>query len=276
MKIFYCKNFKEKNKYLKYQYSEKNLTTERLERMKLIKEQDKRERFLMSEFITMELLERMYGIKEPKIRGKAGEKPWVNQIEKINFSRSYADENLVVAIEVDYPIGVDCATIMPKDDKVMEYFFTKEEKDYVASADDKDLAFTVIWTRKESYMKYTGEGMMMQFQLLNTAPEDFDNDHVDTVSSKLISEAKLENSQKIEGCYVKKDDTFVENHSLFLKSFVVNNTVISVTGEEPSMRKIAYQEKRTYEEKNNRLFWKNSQNLFEKNSSDGSHDKTDL
>ena len=276
MKIFYCKNFNEKNKYLKYQYSEKNLTTERIERMKLIKEPDKRERFLMSEFITIELLEKMYGIKEPKILGKAGEKPWVDQIEKINLSRSYADENLVVAFEVNHAIGVDCEPIKPKDNKVMEYFFTKEERDYVTSSDDKDLAFTVIWTRKESYMKYTGEGMMMQFQLLNTAPADFDKDQVDVVSSILISEVQLENSQKIEGGYVKKDDAFVENHSLFVKSFVVNNTVISVTGEEPSMRKIAYQEKRTYEEKNNRLFWKNSQNIFEKNSDDRSDDKTDL
>ena len=270
MKVFYCKNFIEKNKYLKYKYSMKNLTKERQERLKVISDSNKKESFMMSEFITIEILEKHYGIQKPEILGKAGEKPLVKNTDRINFSRSYADKNMVIAIDVDHQVGVDCEQIISRDRKVMEYFFTDEEKEYVAKSSDKDLAFTVIWTRKESYMKYTGEGLATQFQLLNMAPDDVDRDQVDTISSVLISKITLEASQKF------KDLRLKENNELYVKIFIVNNTVISITGEEPSMRKIDYQEKRSYGEENNRLFWKNSQSIFEENSDDRQNRKGDI
>lgn len=269
MKIFYCRNFLGRNKYLKYKYSLKDLTDERIERMNLIVDEKKRENFLMAEFITIELLERMYGIKDPLILGKAGEKAYVDKIKKINFSRSYAEDNLVVAIDVDHAIGIDCEQILPRDGKIEEYFFTQEERDYVNNSSNKDLAFTVIWTRKESYMKYTGEGLMIQYQMVNTAPMDFNSDQLDTISSVLISETKLSNIQPIEVAYDHEESSFKKKNNLYVKSFIVNNTVISVTGEEESMKNIAYQEKRTYEEKNNRLFWKNSQSVSNQSSNDG-------
>ena len=276
MKIFYCKNFKERNKYLKYQYSDKNLTEERQVRMNQIKDQEAKENFLMSEFITIELLERMYGIKNPRILGKAGEKPRVEGNDKIHFSRSYADRNMVIAIEVNHPVGIDGEEIMAMDEKLMESFFTKEEREYVEKSSDKNVAFTVIWTRKESYMKYTGEGLKTEFQLLNTAPESYEDNQVDIISNVLISQIKLKNTQKLILPPVMIPVTFENQPELYIKTFIVNNTVVSVTGEGSSMKEIAYQEKRSYEEKSNRLFWKNSQSMFQENSHDGQGHKTNL
>ena len=205
MKVFYCRNFKKENEYLMDKYTEMSLTEERRKRMNLIKDRTKRDDFLMAEYITLELLEKEYGFDTPKILGKAGEKPEVVN-GQCYFNRSYAGENMIVAFDINGPIGIDGEAILPMDNQVMEFFFTSEEREYVRNCDDENIAFTKIWTRKESYMKYKGEGLKFQFNLFNTLADDVN-----------------------------------------IKTFIIDNTVISVTGKEMAMEEIVCLEKRSYE-----------------------------
>ena len=166
MQIYYCRNFKNENKYLLEQYSIGKLTDERRQRMEQLKNKERKMGFLMAEFQTIEILEKIFCIDNPKIYGVAGKKPYVENGPY--FNRSYGGEHLILAFHEEKPVGIDLEKITEVYEMVMKYFFTEEEKKYVENAAIPNLAYTTIWTRKESYMKYTGQGMEFQFNMLNT------------------------------------------------------------------------------------------------------------
>ena len=172
MKIFYYENFTEKKKYLKEKYSIENLSSNREKRLMQLKNLKDKENFIIAEYITFEILEKEYAITNPKIKGAAGEKPRLIDKENIYYSRSYSDNNLVLAFSKEGPVGIDMEKISPVDYGVVKYFFTEEEKIYLDNSQNKDLAFTEIWTRKESYMKYLGQGLNFPFDRLNTLKEN--------------------------------------------------------------------------------------------------------
>ena len=61
--------------------------------------------------------------------------------------------------------------------KVSERFFHPEEKEYIASFDtddQKEAAFTKIWTLKESYVKALGTGFSKSLDSFGTIPNDND------------------------------------------------------------------------------------------------------
>lgn len=212
MKVFYCRDFKKENKYLMDKYTVDSLSKERKDRMNLIKNKEQRDDFLMAEYITLEILEKEYGIYNPNILGKAGEKPRILRENKF-FNRSYAKDNMVIVFDDKGEIGVDCEEILPVDYQVMDFFFTDQEKEYVKNSENQNLAFTEIWTRKESYMKYSGEGLKFQFNLLNTLAADVN-----------------------------------------IETYLVGDTVISVTGSVSTMEGIECLEKGNYEKDDYRLF----------------------
>ena len=98
----------------------------------------------------------------------------------------------------------------------MDYFFTEEERVYVNGAKEKDAAFTLLWTRKESYMKCTGEGLKSGFHVLTMVPHGspeqpqmFYKDH-EPVSGYYLRSCRIGNKM-ISLC------TDYENHSCFKK-----------------------------------------------------------
>lgn len=56
-------------------------------------------------------------------------------------------------------IGIDIEYVREYDEKIARRFFTTEEQDYLKVSEDRDEAFTRIWTSKEAYGKFTGTGM---------------------------------------------------------------------------------------------------------------------
>lgn len=56
-------------------------------------------------------------------------------------------------------IGIDIEKIRPYPERVAEKYFSKDEQDSVLFADNKDSAFFEIWTKHESFVKLTGEGL---------------------------------------------------------------------------------------------------------------------
>ncbi len=72
------------------------------------------------------------------------------------FNLSHSGDYLVLAVG-DVPIGVDIEKITRVRPKVMERYFSDSEKEKVAK-EGAD-AFYEIWTKKESYIKYTGNGL---------------------------------------------------------------------------------------------------------------------
>lgn len=179
------------------------LTDERLQRSMVLKDAYEKQRFISAEKITCDALSFYYGISDPEITGAAGKKPEITDYN-IFFSRSYANENLAIAIDNKDIIGIDAEEIMETDVRLMSYFFTENETEYVNSCSDRDFAFTLIWTRKESYIKCIGEGLNFRFDTLETAPAEPLRD----------TEKLFQNNQLCNDCYIN--------------SYRIDNIVISV------------------------------------------------
>lgn len=89
-----------------------------------------------------------------------------------HFSVSHS--GAVVAIAVDRePVGLDVERL-PDDSRlrVAGRFFHPDERRCVAGADDPRRAFCRVWTRKEAYLKMTGEGISTDLTAFSTcSPE---------------------------------------------------------------------------------------------------------
>lgn len=184
-------------------FTEHNLSVSRRERYNLLAADRDKRMFLASEELTTGILSRCYGLKNPIIEGSAGIKPFVKD-SAVQFSRSYSCNDIIIATDDCGINGVDAEIIRKADESLMNYFFTKKESEYVNKSHNRDFAFTLIWTRKESYIKCSGEGLKFEFNKLNVTPD-----------SSLLNGYKLFTlNQKIG--------------DFFLNSYYIGNTVISL------------------------------------------------
>lgn len=100
------------------------------------------------------------GLDNEKIiikKSKSG-KPYLDGLADVHFSISHSDRYLAVAVH-DKEIGIDIEVINKARMKVAKRFFMPQEYEFILNADSIDEAFYYIWTRKEAYVKYTGEGL---------------------------------------------------------------------------------------------------------------------
>lgn len=84
-------------------------------------------------------------------------KPYIDG-SKIFFNISHCD-GLAVCVLSDKPVGVDCESVRKASTAVMKKCFGKNEADYINNCENRNNAFTRIWTLKESYVKMTGDGV---------------------------------------------------------------------------------------------------------------------
>ncbi len=87
----------------------------------------------------------------------------------IYYNVSHTYELLCSAVS-DSEIGVDCETVNERDWQALsERFFTQRECEVIKAAEDPLDEFFRIWTKKESYVKYTGEGLSRPLDSFDTA-----------------------------------------------------------------------------------------------------------
>ena len=163
-----------------------------------------KKRFLVSEMLIMNCLKDSFSIEEPSIISQPYNKPLIKNGNKIDFNKSYCDSSVCIAISDKAKIGIDCERIQPKDDNIMRYFFTPHEINYVENSPNKNLAFTLIWTRKESFIKCISSGLNFKLFELDTAPT-----------------LKMQNGEKLFSA-----NDAVNGH--FINSYLIDELLISV------------------------------------------------
>lgn len=98
------------------------------------------------------------------------------------FNLSHSGELVALAIG-PAPVGVDCEQIRPARDwqGIARRFFTAAERHWLASVRTGDLAqrFFELWSRKESLLKATGDGLSGSISALSVCPESDDDSRVD-------------------------------------------------------------------------------------------------
>lgn len=121
-----------------------------------------------------EAVESELGLKPENIRiirGKNG-KPYIEGYEDFCFNLSHSGD-YVALVYGDRQLGIDMEQLKQKnirerDIKVAKRCFTETECAYVTGGDEE--SFFEIWTMKESYLKYTGQGISVPLNSFEVNP----------------------------------------------------------------------------------------------------------
>ena len=109
---------------------------------------------MAGDYAVHKVLSELFGLQEFEIIREG--KPYVKGIKECHFNLSHSGDWLLLAVG-DAPVGADIEKITKIRPKTMEQYFTQSEQDEVKK--NGAASFFEIWTQKESYVKYTGEGI---------------------------------------------------------------------------------------------------------------------
>lgn len=101
-------------------------------------------------------------------------KPYFRDFPNLHFSLSHSGELVVLAI-ADDEIGIDVQQFRGFQERIAKRFFHEREVKLLESVSDikeKEILFYKIWTSKEGYIKYTGEGMRRDLRSFYYNQED--------------------------------------------------------------------------------------------------------
>ena len=110
--------------------------------------------------LLMEGLEREYGLSGPPVLAfGANGKPFLADHPEIHFNLSHCPRAALCVLG-DEAVGCDIEAVPDELDwDVCRHCFNEAEQHSIRTAANPLLAFTEHWTRKEAYLKWTGEGL---------------------------------------------------------------------------------------------------------------------
>lgn len=119
--------------------------------------------------VRMQLTE-LTGIPNDKLQFSflSTQKPVFLSDSQYYFSFSHTHNAILCGISYSEDIGVDIEKIKKAPFEIINSTFHSDEKDYVITSKNPDIAFYEIWTRKEAYIKYKGSGLNDDLALVNT------------------------------------------------------------------------------------------------------------
>jgi 4'-phosphopantetheinyl transferase len=85
----------------------------------------------------------------------------------LRFNISHSQETALYAFSIGMELGIDVETVRPVEDadQIVQRYFSAEEKLIYAALDqpeEEQLVFFQCWTRKEAFLKATGEGLALE------------------------------------------------------------------------------------------------------------------
>ncbi len=101
---------------------------------------------------------------------KPNHKPICLTIPEIDFSLSHTKNSILCCLSPNTTVGADVERIGHAPFEIMNTVFHPEEIAYInkAATKQRDLRFFEIWTRKESYTKQLGTGLVYDLSGCNT------------------------------------------------------------------------------------------------------------
>lgn len=101
----------------------------------------------------------VFGLEDvpPVATGEHG-KPYFPTHPELHFNMSHCREAVACAVSRK-PVGIDVERVRRFDDRLARYVLSDEEYQEVLDSEQPGLAFTRLWTRKESLLKLTGHGL---------------------------------------------------------------------------------------------------------------------
>lgn len=101
-----------------------------------------------------------YGIQEnPKFAYNINGKPSLCDYPNIHFNISHCKKAILCVID-DNEVGCDIEVIPDSlDESLCDYCFNYNEKRQIENSDEPCIEFARLWTIKEAFLKYTGDGI---------------------------------------------------------------------------------------------------------------------
>lgn len=140
-------------------------------------------------------------------------KPYLKNNNTIFFSISHS-YNYIACVISDMDIGIDIQTILHwEDNKTMSIannFFSDKESQTLKNVKNKNELFSEIWTLKESYIKFKGEGLKLplaniEFEIVNSNLDVKFHNKDDSRDTAYFRLTNINEICKMAFCTVKKD-----------------------------------------------------------------------
>jgi len=165
----------------KYEADLRRLPPQRYEKAMTYRFLADRKRCVRAYMLLWEGLAREYGVVCPPVFdfGSHG-KPVLRDDPGLHFSLSHSGNAVLCALDC-HPVGADIEMIRRKNLEHLLSVFSDPEQASIARADSPETCFTRLWTRKESYLKLTGEGLTGTRALREIPTEDTDAVRFETV-----------------------------------------------------------------------------------------------
>jgi len=113
-------------------------------------------------------LKNEYGITEKIVFSYTAKgKPFLKHYPQLHFNLSHCQSGVICAIHRS-AVGVDIETVEVYDAQLARHVCNEREFKLVSESDNKALAFTKIWTKKESLLKKNGEGLVDNLKRIDT------------------------------------------------------------------------------------------------------------
>ncbi len=85
-------------------------------------------------------------------------KPYLLKRRDIHFNLSHSKE-MAMAVIAKKEVGCDIESIGRYDERIVNRYFSVEERAYIEGSKDKKKAFIAVWVAKESFLKAIGKGL---------------------------------------------------------------------------------------------------------------------
>lgn len=105
-----------------------------------------------------EMLESMGIDGHPTFDYAPNGKPSLREHPDVHFNISHCKVAIACAVS-DHPIGIDIEAIGRYSESLASYCMNAEELREINDSENRDIAFTRLWTKKEATAKLTGEGI---------------------------------------------------------------------------------------------------------------------
>lgn len=140
-----------------------SLSTERRHKIEALKQVKSRKQSLGAGLLLAKVLN-TYGLSVADVRMNESGKP---EADGICFNLSHSGELVVCAVGKK-PVGCDVELIKDAPKRVAEKSLSDAEREHLQqfSGDEYNREFFRIWTRKESYLKMTGQGIRVPLHTL--------------------------------------------------------------------------------------------------------------
>ena len=122
--------------------------------------------------LLQEALEKEYGITQPpELSFGPHGKPFLRDYPHIHFNLSHCSCAALCVVS-DAPVGCDVETVQKTlDMDLCSHCCSPQELREILSSAHPELAFCALWTRKEAFLKWTGEGLTDRLPDLLSSPE---------------------------------------------------------------------------------------------------------